>query len=150
MDVNDIKNLLGLKLYNIGRASDMCWMIFSSEKEDIFYSLHLQCPWRIRKKNNLLLSNLDIYELSSNLVMSGEEWDDSKKTLFDEKVEKLSFINKIKIDNIVIKEMNDLSILLSDSSVIECFVNDSQYECWRFFKKGDEQHLVVTGQGIEE
>ncbi len=149
MDINYIENLMGLKLYSIGRASDMCWMIFSTNKEDVFYSLHLQCPWRIRNHNNMLLSNLDIYESCSDII-NEEKWDDSKRNLFDEKIEKLSFINNLYVNNIVVNEMNDLSIFLSESYVIECFVNDSLYECWRFFKKGDDQHLVVTGYGVEE
>ena len=131
----------------------MCWIIFGSKDDteiDVFYSLHLQCPWRIRKGNTIVLSNLDIYELPSEVLTVDEEWDDKKRNLFDEKVDSFLKLGEKKVDDVSITAMNDLAIFLSDSSIIECFVNDLKYECWRFFKKGDKRHLVVTGEGIEE
>lgn len=150
MKIDFINNIINYEIHDIGRAADMCWMIFSSEKSEEHYSLHLQCPWRIRAKNNILLSNLDIYELSMENNDEDDEWDDKKKNVFDEKIMQHDKWKGIKVKNIIITEVYDLKIFLSDSSVIECFVNDLRYECWRFFKQGTNEHLVITGMGIEE
>ena len=153
MNINFIKKILNQEIYDVGRTSDMCWFIFGSKhdrEKDVFYSLHLQCPWRIRKGNTIVLSNLDIYELPSEVLATDKVWADTKRNLFDEKAESFLKSGGKKVDSVFITEMNDLAIFLSDSSIIECFVNDLKYECWRFFKKGDKQHLVVTGAGIEK
>lgn len=94
MKIDKIKDLMACKIIDIGRVIDLCWIIF--EKEEKCYSLHLQCPWRIRK------------------------------------------------DGL------DIKLILSDSYIFECFVDDARNECWRFFKKGDSEHLVVCGSGIEQ
>lgn len=152
MDINYIKEILNQEICDVGRTSDMCWIIFGSEdnKKDAFYSLHLQCPWRIRQGSSIVLSNLDIYELAPEVFAIDEEWDDTKRNLFDDKVEKFMMTGEKKVNNVSVTAVNDLAIYLSDSSIIECFVNDLKYESWRFFKKGDKQHLVVTGAEIEE
>lgn len=147
MEINYINRIKNYEICDIGRASDMCWIIFASGNSQEHYSLHLQCPWRIRRGNNILLSNLDIYELA---VEDGqEEWDDKEKNLFDEIIVWQDKWKGKKVEKIIVTEVYDLKIFLSDAFVIECFVNDSRGECWRFFQKGKE-HLVITGAGIEE
>ena len=54
------KKLIGCKLINIGRAMNLVWMIFS--QNNIVYSFHIQCPWRIVINNNIMISNVDLYE----------------------------------------------------------------------------------------
>lgn len=150
MKIDFINNIVNYKIYDIGRAADMCWIIFSSGSSQEYYSLHLQCPWRIRKKDDILLSDLDIYEISMENKDEDEEWDDKKRNIFDEKIIWHGKWKGVKVENITVTEVYDLKIFLSDSSVIECFVNDLRYECWRFFKQGAKEHLVITGIGIEE
>lgn len=149
MNINYINNIIDCEIFDIGRASDMCWIIFTSGDSQEYYSLHLQCPWRIRKENNILLSNLDIYELSMDY---GEEceWDDKKKNVFDEIIIQQDKWKDKKVEKIIVTEVYDLKIILSDIIVIECFVNHSRDECWRFFKKGGKEHLTITGAGIED
>lgn len=149
MEINYINNIINQKILDIGRVSDMCWIIFTSEDNQMNYSLHLQCPWRIRKENKILLSNVDIYELAMGYNEEDGEWDDTKRNVFDEIVQQNQWKGKI-VENIAVTEVYDLKIFLSDSFVIECFVNDLRGECWRFFQKGVKEHLVITGIGIEE
>ena len=78
------------------------------------------------------------------------DWDDTKKNIFDEKIEKLLGDEQIRVEKVMYTEVYDLSIHLSHSLVFECFVNDLKYECWRYLKKGEKQHLVITGKGVEE
>lgn len=151
MDFDYVNNILGEEIYNIGRCSSMCWIIFGSEEKwnnEESYSLHIQCPWRIRKKNEMLISYVDFYVFSQEEAQENEEWDDRKRNVFDEKIEK--FPKKgVRVEKVVVTEMYDLIIYLSDSLVIECFVDDSNYECWRLFRKDAKEHLVVNGKGIE-
>lgn len=82
MDFNYVNNILNKKIYDIGRCSNMCWIIFGSKEklnDEEFYSLHIQCPWRIRRKSEILISCADFYEFSQEVVQENEEWDDKKK-----------------------------------------------------------------------
>jgi len=148
MEISYINKIINQKIFDIGRVSDMCWIIFTSEDYQTNYSLHLQCPWRIRKENKILLTNWDIYELAMGDNEEEGEWDDTKRNVFDEIVQQDKWKGK-KVENIIVTEVYDLKFFLSDSYVIECFVNDIRGECWRFFKKGEKEHLVITGKGIE-
>ncbi len=150
MEINYINNVINHEIYDIGRASDMCWIIFASRDSQEYYSLHLQCPWRIRQENNILLSNLDIYELSMENKEKDCEWSDKKKNVFDETIIQQDKWKGKKVEKVIVNEVYDLKIFLSDAFVIECFINDLRDECWRFFKKGGKEHLVITGTGIEE
>lgn len=149
MENNYINNIIDCEIYDIGRASDMCWIIFTSRDSQEHYSLHLQCPWRICQGNNILLSNLDIYEFSME-EENDYKWDDKKKNVFDEIILQQGKWKGKKVEKIIVTEVYDLKIFLSDAIVIECFVNDLRDECWRFFKKGGKEHLVITGTGIED
>lgn len=145
MKIDKIKDLMACKIIDIGRVIDLCWIIF--EKEEKCYSLHLQCPWRIRKDGEILLSNMDIYEWDGE---DEEEWDEKRKNFFDEKILKYNKWTGIEVENVIINEVLDIKLILSDSYIFECFVDDVRNECWRFFKKEDSEHLVVCGSGIEQ
>lgn len=154
MEINYINTILNCELINIGRAADMCWIIFAPKDSNEEYSLHLQCPWRIRQKNKILLTNYDIYELAvenEDEDYEDYEWDDTKKNVFDEVILEYDKWKGRKVEKVVVTEEYDLNIFLSDGLVIECYVNKLRRECWRFFKrKLGEKHLVITGSGIEE
>lgn len=151
MQIEYINSILNKKVVKIGRASTMCWIIFSIQREEAdtkWYSLHLQCPWRIRRNNKIVMSHLDIYQLAEN--SDNEKWDDRKKNVFDEKIENYVGEKDIFVNRIEVTETYDLSLFLSDSSVIEVFVDDLYYESWRFFQKCAPEHLVIWGGEIDE
>lgn len=145
MEIDNIKNLITCKIIDIGRVIDLCWIIF--EKEEKYYSLHLQCPWRIRKDNKIVLSNMDIYEWEGE---NGEEWNEKRNNFFDETILKYNKWNGVEVENVIISDVLDIKLILSDSYIFECFVDDIRGECWRFFEKKALDHLVVWGKGIEQ
>lgn len=152
--------LINKELQKIGRASDMCWINFGkltktrNIRGDIVekgeYALHLQCPWRIKDSNSkIILASRDIYEPNSEIICDENfEWDIEGNNLFDENIKKI-FSNKKDtrlVEKILITLNNDLTIIFSDKLTLECFTNiSSEQECWRFFKIGENKHLIVSG-----
>lgn len=140
--IENIKCLKGNKLIDIGRSADLLWMVFEDEKE-AKYSLHVQCPWRIYQEQRIIASNNDIYVLNPEFDNNEDvEWDTIGANLFDRFIKK-GLMKGLLVENILLSEMNDLTIKFSKRISFENFVNTDREECWRFFKKGWNEHLVV-------
>jgi hypothetical protein len=68
---NAVGVLAGMPLWSLGRAADLAWFEFGSrrtvkglkgkEKEVGDYALHVQCPWRIRLRNSIVVGRGDIF-----------------------------------------------------------------------------------------
>lgn len=145
MKKEDINYLVGQKLLDIGRASDMCWMIFGTKKDledQTFLALHLQCPWRISRGSRIILTNNDIYDA----VPSTGDWE--KINYFDKIINRFFCKGEVEVVRVVLSEINDLTIKFSDCTVFKCFVNDIKGENWRFFRKTSLNHFIVKGNGI--
>lgn len=162
--MNFINELLNQPIVKIGRAGDLCWMLFGSsfkeknvlgkEVEKGEYSLHLQCPWRIRdmEDSSIKLASGDIYEPRSSIEWNENfNWDVQGNNLFDEKVEHLFSKEKmILVEKISVLEDGDLEMIFSNKFVLECFIAISiKEECWRFFKHGSKKHLIIYGNTKE-
>ena len=53
------------------------------------------------------------------------------------------------LQKIIVRRFGDLRILFSNGFELEVIVDLSGGgECWRFFKHGDGDHLIITGQGL--
>lgn len=160
-----IKIIEGELFNGIGRAADMCWVHFGETiqvndyKGDIVekgtYALHLQCPWRIIKKEEqqiISLGSYDIYEPKSTMEWSEDfDWDVQGMNLFDEKLSAIKIYEKvIHIKSVKINTLNDLKIIFSNECILETFINSStDNECWRFFKcNSHENHLIATGRSL--
>lgn len=162
-DLISITELVGEKIYNIGRAAAMCWIHFGYPVEIEIqgrkrfpgkFALDLDCPWRIRNSNGkLVLGSADMFAPSSEHEQDEDfDWDIQGNNLFDEKAKYL-FSKEISIvvTSAELNASNDLTITFSNGLILECFVNlSSQEECWRLFKteaRGGD--FIVTGMGIE-
>ena len=159
-----INLLLNQPIIKIGRASDLCWMVFGKsfmEKDALGktvergeYSLHLQCPWRLCDSTNytIKLASGDIYEPRSSVEWDEDfDWDVQGNNLFDEKVEYL-FPKETSaiVRDASVSAHGDLQMIFSNMLMLECFVNVStNQECWRFFKHGEKKHWVICGNGKE-
>lgn len=159
-----INVLLNQPILKVGRACNLYWMLFGNsfkeknasgkEVEKGEYSLHLQCPWRIRNTidSKIKLASGDIYEPSSNVKWDEEfDWDIQGNNLFDEKVEYLFPKDKvIFVESVSVLESGDLEIVFSNKLILECFIAISiNEECWRFFKHGNKKCMVVYGNTKE-
>lgn len=130
-----LKQILGKKLVKITSACDMLMLTF----EDCG-ALHIQCICRIRKDEEIVITNED-YHL------------DSEEAYF-EKLNKSAdlFCGQTALEIALLPLMN-LTIRLSDGIEVEV-INDvaesdgHEYELWRFIDKG-KRHLVVTDKTAE-
>jgi hypothetical protein len=117
------------------------------------YSLHVQCPWRIKNaQQQIILAAQDIFAPSSSIPWTEAfDWDVQGNNLFDEKAEKWLRDNEgIAIVSCVLSPGSDLALTFSNDDVLEIFVATStDDECWRLLEYGD-RHFVATGSGILE
>jgi len=154
----------------MGRAASLLWLGFGDMVERVdrknnksmvaYYSLHVQCPWRLSSKNEIIVGSQDYYYPNqkwlkdkgfSDIDAKWEdvfEWDKIGSNIFDEKAQIISeqaennpiFVEKIEADN-----LGGVKLSLSNGFVFEIFPNDSlKEESWRFFTQNpDEPHYVV-------
>lgn len=128
-----LEDIVGFEVKDIGRCLNLFWIDFTHNQID--YSLHVQCAWRLITNNTVRLSNIDLYE------------DDGKR--FDLERQKL---HMNKVTWVEISEYNDIKIKIDDNTYLDIFVNDYD-ECWRFFKKGNielEQFVVYANRADYE
>lgn len=162
---NYLDQLLHKKICDIGRASNMLWVSIGeniialdrkgNEVKKSTISLHVQSTWRIvnKEKKEILLASSDFYSPNSTVTADNEfEWDVQGNNLFDEKSQ--IWLNKnrlIYIKEYKVNRWGDLLLIFSNDNRLEIFINSSDStECWRLFKHhSDEEHLVVTGLGVE-
>jgi len=158
-EINSAKRYLdelkGCNLVSAGRASSLAWFLFV--KEDDEYALHLQTGFRVVVDDSIYFTSSDIFQ-PSEIVENAEcfnfenfDWDVQGNNRYDEKVklfsEKYSF--NLCVSEVSLNQFGDLLIQLSGAVKIEVFVNASRGECWRFFKRNSDSHLVITGEGLE-
>jgi len=166
MSILDILNaLLESKLVDIGRGGSMAWLVFR-KKKGAEYSLHLQCPFRFERNNEILVARDDIFypNTSSTKDDCDFDWDIIGNNLYDEKV--LQIKNKYYVKECIIGKFNDLIIRFTDNVVLYCFSNNAcKAEQWRFFEAVEyktkeerynayeqgtnKKHLVVTSVDYE-
>jgi hypothetical protein len=148
--------IIGLRGIAIGRAADMAWIVFGSE--DLCYSLHLQCAFRIRSGERILTTNPEMYYPARHVVERPDydpdnfDWDVQGDNRYDEWVRSLDpeFTDGVKVVDAKVNSIGDLTVRCDQDFIIEVFMNWVEEECWRFFRFGDDfGHLVVTGRGLE-
>ena len=164
---NDVQNavgaLVGMPLWSLGRAADLAWFEFGSrrtvkdwkgkEKEVGDYALHVQCPWRIRLGDSIVVGRGDIFctpEETSEPTPADFDW--QKANRFDRVVLEL-FQNESRQFTVRAVESGgagSLTIELEDGYQLEIFPHDSESdEHWRFFQpQTEEPHFVVSGKTL--
>lgn len=151
-----LNKIKGGNLVSAGRAASLSWFLFVKGNEE--YALHLQTAFRVVDEEGILFAGTDIFqpseELKSNEKFDFEtfEWDVQGNNRYDVNVK--SFLERyghdLVVEDILLNEYGDLTVQLNSRIKIEIFVNMSEDECWRFFKRHSDNHLVITGKGIEE
>ena len=120
------------------------------------YALHLQCPWRIVRDDQIAMAALDVYH-----PREGREGEDSPEfdwehagNLFDERVQTFfeNGTREYKVVGVEAGHAGSLRVLFEGHLWLEIFPCDSMKgEHWRLFQPSTEQdHFVVTGMGIGE
>ena len=178
-DINDIiKKMLVLKgqvLRHISRPGSMMSLGFGDEikvktaykndkgkldVKEIFsskYAVHIDGFFRITHKGKIVLSKDDMFRPNSQILndafdQNDFEWDVEGNNKFDEQKCFVDNVN-LSVQDIIINELGDLKIVLSNDFCIEVFIDTNEdEECWRFFEVGNSEqpHIVITGCGYYE
>lgn len=151
-----INKIQGMCMSDLGRAANMVWFSFSSHQSQCeTYALHIQCSWRLRKKNRIYVACRDLYTPRTGWRGNIDcfDWDVSGKNRYDQQAAKLKEYSDaipIIVDYIELNSTGDLRIGLSDEFVIELFPDNSTHkENWRFFCcDNDQEHVVATCLGV--
>ncbi len=165
-----MSNLKGERLYQISRGGAMAAFGFGentnarvvykteSGKLDLRetavskYAIHIDGFFRITRHGSIVLSKDDMFRPNSQLQKDGFdednfEWDIEGNNKFDEQ-KKFCYDVDLLVQDIIINELGDLKIVLSNDFCIEVFIDTNEdEECWRFFEVGNSEkpHVVITG-----
>ena len=138
--------LLEKPLTRMGRAADMIWIVFG---EDIpgkdfrgeartfsEYSLHIQCPFHLVHKRNLVVGSHDVYLPGEGVDADVFDWTTSERNSFyDEQALNLNtevFPQTVKA--IDMDEVGTLQIDVGIETYLRVFPNGGAVEeYWRFF-----------------
>ncbi|WML52242.1 hypothetical protein RCG17_23105 [Neobacillus sp. PS3-12] len=165
--ISELGKLVGLKLQDAGRASNLFWLGFGDiiqiirkgkTQESAEYALHIQCSWRITLNNKIVVASRDFYSPSSEWDGDIEkfDWDIQGNNRFDERIKTFTKDKeRLKVKKIESDDVGGLKVFLSDGYKLEAFPDssedDEQSEHWRFFNRKDNSpHFVATGLGIEK
>lgn len=145
-----------VSLTRLGATGNLCFE--SNDNKEFF--LRPQTAFRIRTDNEILIANLDMFEPTEALENSPSfdwetfDWDTQGFNQYDEWATQY---NKDKENHVIVKDVEvndfgDLTITCNHGVIIEVFINATDdKECWRFFERqSKDDHLVVTGQGVDE
>lgn len=160
--------LIGLPLWDAGRAADLAWFIFGErrmvrdhkgeEREMGEFSLHVQCAWRMVQGEKTVVGHRDLYFPAgwddSQIYPQNFNWDVQGANRLDELL-KLMFhneTNSFTVQSVQAGLAGALQIFFDKEMVLEIFPNDSfAGEHWRLFRPyRGEPHFVVSGKGISQ
>lgn len=163
-----IQQLIGLPLWSIGRAGGLIWFAFGVERRNVLlrkggkkvvseYSLHIQCPWRIRKRNKIIVGYGDRSHPSGDDLykkISENEPDKIGNNQFDQRTLKL--INDHEQSPLMVRcvksdAVGSIHITFNQGYILDVFPSSSVCtEHWRLFRPdSEEDHFVVTCEGVE-
>jgi hypothetical protein len=156
--------LIGMPLWSSGRAADLAWFSFGLRrkvatpgrtKEVGEYALHLQCAWRIRRGDRVVVGSRDLYYPAEETDDPVEDfdWDVQGANRRDKRIAELfqHETRQFMVRNVEVGEAGAFTISFDDEYALDVFPDDSLGdEHWRIFKpSAEEPHFVVTGEGLE-
>lgn len=125
------------------------------------YALHIGCPWRIIRRERIIVAYIDLYFPDENAVEAGGDdfdsytpgasWRDRQMQRFVEQLYKAPLIVK----TIEADAVGSVRLKMSGGYRLEILPMDSlSFEFWRLLSTGTEstqqEHFVVTGRGVQE
>lgn len=137
------------------RGADGCFTVAPALVGE--YALHVICCFRLSCGTSIVAAKSDLYQPSAAARAEfGEElpeeydYDVIGHNRLDEIISSaLTDLTDFIIQKIIVRRFGDLRIIFSNGFELEVIVDLSGgEECWRFFKHGDEDHLIITGHGL--
>ena len=158
--------LIGQPLWSSGRAADLEWFQFGrrktvqdsrgDRKEVGEYALHVQCAWRIRQGDHIVVASRDLYSPpeESDDCPDNFNWDVQGANRRDKRIAELFLCEtrQFLVRTLEVGAAGSFTITFDDEYALDVFPDDSlSGEYWRIFKPyADEPHFVVTGKGLED
>jgi len=156
----ELRQLVGLEFTRTTRAAYMeCLkfgILFSTLKDGKEvnigqFGLHLQCAWRITKKNGILVGDLDRYDQPDEFANYDENfnWDTVSGNLRDVRLSNILKENKLIVQAVKADNFGGFEILFENNMQLTVFPNlsnKSEYnELWRLMdnRKNNKRHFVV-------
>jgi hypothetical protein len=159
-----LDSLIGMPLWSSGRAADLEWFHFGQRrtvatrggtKEVGEYALHIQCAWRIRHGDEVIVGGRDLYYPPEESDHSVEDfdWDVQGANRRDRRIAELfqNGTRQFMVREVAVGGAGSFTIIFDDEYALDVVPDDSlSDEHWRIFKPSVEgQHFVVTGKGLE-
>jgi hypothetical protein len=117
------------------------------------WALHIQCPWRIRQRTNLVVASGDFYYSSAGEPL--DDWDSPGNSKFDVTAATLEgelSASPPSVTSIRIDEVGGFTIELTNDYRLDVFPDRSilNTEHWRLFQPGiDQSHFVFPIEGSD-
>lgn len=154
--------LIGLKLVHTSRAADMQCFHFSSSEWEVckvtksFWSLHIQCPWRICDETRIVVGHTDMYEPVEEDAPYDESfnWDVKGGNLRDAKLAFMMQSPSPLVQTVAADALGGLEMRLEQGLVLSAFptlTRKHDYgEYWRVFNASEEDsaHFVASAREI--
>jgi hypothetical protein len=160
-----LRVLIGKPLWSSGRAADLEWFQFGQRKtvkgargdtkEVGEYALHVQCAWRIRHSDRVVVASRDLYHPASETdgPVHDFNWDVQGANRRDKLMAEL-FQNgtpEFVVQQVSVGNAGAFTVVFDDDYALDVFPDDSsQDEHWRLFKPyTEESPFVLSGSGVE-
>lgn len=136
--IDCLDRLVGLTLVHTALAADMRMFSFARSQaafeENLFFALHIQCPWRLRTSMGIFTGSFDLWE------KSGEA------SLQEERLKFLGGFQNPVENTIVVPQTGDITIDFGHGALLEVFPAGIAGENWRFFHRINGSHVVCEGE----
>lgn len=151
----ELDKILDKTMPSMGRAADLFWIVFGKDilvedykgnkVEKNEYAIHIQCPWRLLKDNNLILGSRDIYIPKEGIEESEFDYESFGMSLFDEKVKGIeSELLPLHVESISTDSTGGFKIVFNHCFVLEVMPDSSaEIEFWRFIDFNTRKHYVL-------
>ena len=159
-----LDSLLGMALWSSSRAADLQSFQFGQRrtvtsrgktKEVGEYALNVQCGWRIRRGDQVVVGGRDLYypPKESDGALDDFDWDVQGSNRRDKGIAELfqDETRQFSVREVEVSHAGSFTLIFDDEYALDVFPDDSlSNEHWRIFKPySEEPHFVVTGEGLE-
>lgn len=145
--------LIGKYWVNYGRCCDLIRIDFDDKRGNSNasnYALHIQCAMRMILSNQVVLSSENMYIPDSDVPdeQNPFHWDEPGRSRFDKQISAIfSEHQGAQIQEVILSECGDVSILLENHLAIHIYINstDGEDEEWcliHFIDANRSEHLI--------
>ena len=145
-----------------GVIRDACGKLVSAEVDRSIFALEISCCYRMTCGNSMILAKNDLYQpahaIQEQWALEGievipEDFDCEAidHNRLDERIrEFFSDCKGIRVSSVKINPFGDLKLRFSNGFMLTTMSDVSgAEECWRFFRRDTQQHIVVTGSDLD-